>query len=126
MRNGGTRNYGSAQRRRTRAILNRAFLCAPDGMPTVWIGRLLGHRNMGRVYGPDYMLPLCKLIGRPGYRHFFMEEVRELHRNRRRRSKDFRDQYCRNLHAAVPPAQHQRSNRNSSRQLAKAGPTFSG
>ena len=28
-----------------RAILNRSFLCAPDGMPTVWVGRLQGHRT---------------------------------------------------------------------------------
>ena len=26
-------------------ILNRAFLCLPDGMPTVWVGRLQGHRS---------------------------------------------------------------------------------
>src|ERR1035441_10450026 len=44
-----------------RAILNRSFLCAPDGMPTVWVGRLQGHRNMRRVYGPDYMLEMCKM-----------------------------------------------------------------
>jgi N-acetylglucosaminyldiphosphoundecaprenol N-acetyl-beta-D-mannosaminyltransferase len=51
-------------------ILNRAFLCTPDGMPTVWLGRLLGHRNMRRVYGPDYMLALCKLSVARRYRHF--------------------------------------------------------
>ena len=34
-------------------ILNQAFLCTPDGMPMVWMGKLHGHREMGRVYGPD-------------------------------------------------------------------------
>lgn len=53
-----------------RLILNRAFLCTPDGMPTVWVGRLQGHRNMRRVYGPDFMLALCKLSVERGYRHF--------------------------------------------------------
>jgi N-acetylglucosaminyldiphosphoundecaprenol N-acetyl-beta-D-mannosaminyltransferase len=53
-----------------RAILNRSFLCAPDGMPTVWVGRLQGHRNMRRVYGPDYMLEMCKMTARAGFRHF--------------------------------------------------------
>ncbi len=53
-----------------RAILNAAFLCTPDGMPTVWVGRLQGHRGMRRVYGPDYMLELCKLSTTRGYRHF--------------------------------------------------------
>ena len=36
-----------------RRILNRAFLCTPDGMPLVWVGRLQGHKHMGRVYGPE-------------------------------------------------------------------------
>ena len=53
-----------------RAILNRSFLCAPDGMPTVWVGRLQGHRNMRRVYGPDYMLEMCKMTAPAGIRHF--------------------------------------------------------
>ena len=41
-----------------RRILNRAFLCTPDGMPMVWLGRLRGRREMSRVYGPDLMLRL--------------------------------------------------------------------
>ena len=53
-----------------RAILNRSLLCAPDGMPTVWVGHLQGHRKMRRVYGPDYMLEMCKLSVKLGYRHF--------------------------------------------------------
>ncbi|MGA3055098.1 MAG: WecB/TagA/CpsF family glycosyltransferase [Candidatus Korobacteraceae bacterium] len=53
-----------------RAILNRSFLCAPDGMPTVWVGRLQGHRTMRRVYGPDYMLEMCKMTARAGFCHF--------------------------------------------------------
>jgi N-acetylglucosaminyldiphosphoundecaprenol N-acetyl-beta-D-mannosaminyltransferase len=53
-----------------RQILNRSFLCTPDGMPTVWVGRLQGHRKMRRVYGPDYMFALCKLSVERGYRHF--------------------------------------------------------
>jgi N-acetylglucosaminyldiphosphoundecaprenol N-acetyl-beta-D-mannosaminyltransferase len=53
-----------------RAILNRSFLCTPDGMPTVWVGRLQGHRRMRRVYGPDFMLEMCRLSVGRGYRHF--------------------------------------------------------
>jgi len=60
----------SQRDRALRDILNGSFLCLPDGMPTVWVGRLQGHRTMGRVYGPDFMLQLCKLSARPGYRHF--------------------------------------------------------
>jgi len=54
-----------------RRILNRAFLCVPDGMPTVWVGRLQGHRSMRRVYGPDYMMAMCRQSLEKGYRHFF-------------------------------------------------------
>lgn len=53
-----------------RRILNQALLCLPDGMPMVWVGRAQGHRNMGRVYGPDFMLELCRLSVARGYRHF--------------------------------------------------------
>ncbi len=53
-----------------RDILERSFLCLPDGMPTVWVGHLQGHRTMGRVYGPDFMLQLCRLAARHGCRHF--------------------------------------------------------
>src|SRR5580698_3585534 len=36
-----------------RVILNNAFLCTPDGMPMVWVGKMNGHSEMSRVYGPD-------------------------------------------------------------------------
>lgn len=53
-----------------REILNRALLCTPDGTPTVWIGRLQGHATMSRVYGPDFMIELCRNSVASGYRHF--------------------------------------------------------
>jgi len=56
---------------RVRAIHNRAFLVTPDGMPMVWLGRLRGHREMGRVYGPDLMLDVCEASCQHGFRHFF-------------------------------------------------------
>jgi len=51
-------------------ILNSSFLTVPDGMPTVWIGRLYGYGSMSRVYGPDFMLELCERSQKKGYRHF--------------------------------------------------------
>jgi N-acetylglucosaminyldiphosphoundecaprenol N-acetyl-beta-D-mannosaminyltransferase len=54
-----------------RRILNEAFLCTPDGMPMVWIGRLHGHREMSRVYGPDLMLEVCAWSETNSCRHFF-------------------------------------------------------
>jgi N-acetylglucosaminyldiphosphoundecaprenol N-acetyl-beta-D-mannosaminyltransferase len=54
-----------------RSIFADALLVAPDGMPTVWLGRLEGHSEMQRVFGPDLML---EIIGRPEFlncTHFF-------------------------------------------------------
>ena len=53
-----------------RSILNRAFISTPDGMPMSWVGRLQGFKSMNRVYGPDFMLEMCKLSIERGYRHF--------------------------------------------------------
>jgi N-acetylglucosaminyldiphosphoundecaprenol N-acetyl-beta-D-mannosaminyltransferase len=54
-----------------RQILNRSLLNTPDGMPMVWMGKLQGHKTMGRVYGPDLMLLVCELSQARGYSHFF-------------------------------------------------------
>src|SRR5271170_4105652 len=53
-----------------RQILNQAFLCTPDGMPLVWVGRLRGRKEMGRVYGPDLMEAVLALSQQTGWRHF--------------------------------------------------------
>jgi N-acetylglucosaminyldiphosphoundecaprenol N-acetyl-beta-D-mannosaminyltransferase len=53
-----------------RAILNGAFLNTPDGMPTVWVGRMQGFREMDRVYGPDLMLAVCRYTAERGHTHF--------------------------------------------------------
>jgi N-acetylglucosaminyldiphosphoundecaprenol N-acetyl-beta-D-mannosaminyltransferase len=53
-----------------RGILSRAALVVPDGMPTVWMGRLQHFPQMRRVFGPDLMLAV---IGDPtlqGCTHF--------------------------------------------------------
>ncbi|MFO1523588.1 MAG: WecB/TagA/CpsF family glycosyltransferase [Kiritimatiellia bacterium] len=53
-----------------RRIHNRAFLVVPDGMPMVWVGRLQGLRDMGRVYGPDLMMEICRRSVDTGASHF--------------------------------------------------------
>jgi len=53
-----------------RRVLNAAFINAPDGMPMSWIGWLQGHRQMDRVYGPDFMANVCRLSVGRGYRHY--------------------------------------------------------
>ena len=54
-----------------RRILNGALLCTPDGMPMVWLGKIRGHAEMRRVYGPDLMLDVCAWSETSGCRHFF-------------------------------------------------------
>jgi N-acetylglucosaminyldiphosphoundecaprenol N-acetyl-beta-D-mannosaminyltransferase len=61
----------SYRRPEVRSAYNSASLCVPDGMPLTWVGRALGQRTMGRVYGPDLMLRLLEIAAREGYTNFF-------------------------------------------------------
>ncbi|MGH7830427.1 MAG: WecB/TagA/CpsF family glycosyltransferase, partial [Candidatus Binatia bacterium] len=61
----------SRRDRELRRIHNAAGLVTPDGMPLVWVSRLMGFSRVRRVYGPDLMLALCERSVKPGYRHFF-------------------------------------------------------
>lgn len=47
-----------------------AALAAPDGMPTVWMGRHQGFRKMERVAGPDLMLEVISRKEFRDYSHF--------------------------------------------------------
>jgi len=40
-------------------------------MPLVWVGRIRGHSEMRRVYGPDLMLEVCAWSETNPCRHFF-------------------------------------------------------
>ena len=53
-----------------RDIQNRSFLTTPDGMPLVWMGRLKGHAEISRIFGPDYMMEMCRYGVEREYRHF--------------------------------------------------------
>lgn len=53
-----------------RAIVCKAALVTPDGMPLVWALRGLGISRQSRVYGPDLMLAWCDraaMLGLPIY-----------------------------------------------------------
>lgn len=54
-----------------RRILNGSGLTTPDGMSVVWLLRLLGHKNVDRVYGPDLMLETCRFGLAHNWRHYF-------------------------------------------------------
>lgn len=53
-----------------RRVLATAMLVVPDGMPTVWMGRLQGLNEMGRVFGPDLMLQVFRDPSLQGCTHF--------------------------------------------------------
>jgi len=54
-----------------RQIHNKAGMVTPDGMPMVWLNKMAGNSNVGRVYGPDLMLKLCREGRERGIRHYF-------------------------------------------------------
>jgi N-acetylglucosaminyldiphosphoundecaprenol N-acetyl-beta-D-mannosaminyltransferase len=56
---------------RLRDIHNAAGMVVPDGMPLVWVARLLGWKRTRRVYGPDLMRRMTEISARRGYRQFF-------------------------------------------------------
>lgn len=67
----GVHGIMEAQRNATlKRVLNESYLVTPDGMPTVWVGKLEGHRRMQQVCGPELMLRVCELSQEAGHSHF--------------------------------------------------------
>lgn len=54
-----------------RKILNQAEFNVPDGMPVVYVSRLLGFPRIERAFGPDVMWDLLEDSVESGARHFF-------------------------------------------------------
>lgn len=55
---------------RLAAIYANSTITIPDGMPTVWVGRLQGCHRMERVAGPDLMLEIFRDRRFARYTHF--------------------------------------------------------
>jgi N-acetylglucosaminyldiphosphoundecaprenol N-acetyl-beta-D-mannosaminyltransferase len=56
---------------RIRTAYRQAIMAVPDGMPLVWLGRLIGSRSIGRVYGPDLMESIFANKEHRQLKHFF-------------------------------------------------------
>ncbi len=56
---------------RLRRIHNEAGMVTPDGMPLVWLSRLLGKHRTERVYSPDLMRKMTAVSSQRGYRQFY-------------------------------------------------------
>ncbi|MEI8012252.1 MAG: WecB/TagA/CpsF family glycosyltransferase [Candidatus Omnitrophota bacterium] len=52
-------------------VINHAAMVTPDGAPVAWLGRLAGHKEVSRTYGPELMERLCDHGRALGWRHFF-------------------------------------------------------
>jgi len=61
----------SAHDERIRSAHQQALMVVPDGMPLVWLGRLLGYNSVGRVYGPELMEFIFADQQHRQLRHFF-------------------------------------------------------
>ena len=73
-----------------RGVLEKADLVTPDGMPLVWLLRILGFKNQDRVAGLDILLALCKRAEQEGEKVLFVGSTHAiLHRIRCRLRKDF-------------------------------------
>ncbi len=54
------------------ALLNAAALAVPDGMPLLWVSRLVGQRLPQRITGTDLLTDCAALAARMGYRMFLL------------------------------------------------------
>lgn len=56
----------------SKKIFDEAELVFVDGMPIVWLAKMLGYPAVNRVAGPDLMMRLCKHAGEKNYRIFIL------------------------------------------------------
>ncbi len=52
-------------------ILTSFYMNLPDGMPTVWVGRLKGEKDMQRCYGPDFFAEMLQSTAGISVKHYF-------------------------------------------------------
>ena len=107
-----------------RKILNAAFLCTPDGMPMVWMGKLNGHSEMRRVYGPDLMLDVCAWSEKNPCRHFFYGGAEGVAEALAEKLKGAVSETGgrRDIHAAIPAARRLRRKNNLRKRVRAAKP----
>lgn len=54
-----------------KTVLNQVDLNVPDGMPLVWLGKMAGFHQVGRVFGPDLMLIVSERMAQLGLAAFY-------------------------------------------------------
>lgn len=72
------------------SVLENADMITPDGMPLVWMMKLMGARHQNRVAGMDILLSLCKLATPKNIKIFFLgSQTTILEKMRRKLEHDF-------------------------------------
>jgi N-acetylglucosaminyldiphosphoundecaprenol N-acetyl-beta-D-mannosaminyltransferase len=75
-----------------RQVLQTADLVTPDGMPLVWMMKLLGAHHQNRVAGMDIFLALCQQASQQGISLFLVgSQAKILERIRTRLQREFPD-----------------------------------
>ena len=59
-----------------REVMNKAFMCLPDGMPLVWMARLWGLKDVQRTVGPDLFVRMIS-DKESGIKHFLLGDTDE-------------------------------------------------
>lgn len=57
-------------------VMEKAFMCLPDGMPLVWMAKLWGLNNVQRTTGPDLMVEMLNDTSK-GLKHFLLGDTEE-------------------------------------------------
>lgn len=57
-------------------VMNKAFMCTPDGMPLVWLARLWGLKDVQRTVGPDLFMQMIN-DKESGLKHFLLGDTEE-------------------------------------------------
>ena len=59
------------------SIQNDSLMTLPDGMPLVWVARMRGHSDVGKVSGKDFMDAVFSVSAEKGYTHYFYGSTKE-------------------------------------------------
>lgn len=68
-----------------RKVLQQADMVTPDGMPLVWMLKLMGVKNQDRVAGLDLMRAVCQRASEQGVRVYFLGSMDLILQKMRRR-----------------------------------------
>jgi N-acetylglucosaminyldiphosphoundecaprenol N-acetyl-beta-D-mannosaminyltransferase len=93
--------YLSEQDPEFRATINEADLAVPDGMPLVWLSRIIGTPLASRITGVELVHESCRLAARAGVGAFFLGGTPEVAASAAARARDLHPGLV--VHQYAPP-----------------------